>query len=83
MCSSSSIPGPPLFVIYINDVLKHYFCDLFGDGCAVHTSDYNCNNILKTLQKDINNLIKRGNNNDMLINTSKSKSILITAIKNE
>src|SRR5204863_1558918 len=76
-----SILGPLLFNIYINDLPLHIInalCDLFADDCTIHKSDSDCTTLENALQNETNNLIEWTISNKMVVNTSKSKSMLIT-----
>ena len=78
-----SILGPLLFCLFINDMplsLSHpdVSCELFADDSTLHVSKPNEQNISQILQQSINEIMTWCNSNHMLLNPTKTKSMLIT-----
>ena len=73
--------GPTLFIFYINDVFRYIGNDInimmFADDCVLYKSDIICDTILECLQKGLDNYVSWGRDNNMYLNASKTKSMLI------
>ena len=50
---------------------------MFADDCVLYKSDGNCDHILVCLQRNLDNYVKWGKENNMYLNASKSKTMLI------
>ena len=75
-----SIIGPLLFLIYINDFdlcLSHCSADMYADDTTFHVSGKTTNEISMKLNEDSINIQKWCKDNKMVINTDKTKSMLI------
>ena len=75
-----SIIGPLLFIVYMNDLPLHIHndIDMFADDSTLHTSGANIEEIQLSLQTDLNVITTWCTDNKMVINTSKTKTMLIT-----
>ena len=73
--------GPTLFIYYINDVFTHINDGInmmmFADDCVLYKSDQCCISIMNALQKGLNEYVTWGQNNNMHMNVSKTKYMLI------
>ena len=73
--------GPALFIFYINDVLNHIDGNLhmkmFADDCVLYKSGVSCDRILTDLQNGPNSYEDWGCHNDMHLNASKTKTMLV------
>ena len=81
-----SILGPILFLLYINDIPSYISesssIDLYADDSTVYESGYQLENIQKQLQKTVNKVKLWCKLNNMAINSTKTKCMLIsTSIK--
>ena len=75
-----SILGPLLFVLYINDFplyLKSCETDLYADDTTIHVSGSNLNNMQIKVQSDLDEVERWCNENNMFINTNKTKCMVI------
>ena len=74
--------GPTLFIFYINDVFRHIDDNIhvmmFADDCVLYKSEQCCTSIMSKLQKGLNEYVTWGKNNNMHLNTNKTKTMLIT-----
>ena len=72
--------GPTLFIFYINDLFK-YLTDvnvlMFADDCVLYTSGKDWNIVHNRLQTALNVYNSWGRKYNLLLNTSKSKAMLI------
>ena len=75
-----SIRGPLLFIVYMNDLPLHIHndIDMFADDSTLHMSGANIEEIQLSLQTDLNVITTWCTDNKMVINTSKTKTMLIT-----
>ena len=76
-----SVLGPLLFILYINDismVTKDCNLDLYADDSTLYYSDNDLSKIQTTLQNNICALISWCNDNNMCLNPSKTKCMLIS-----
>ena len=73
--------GPTLFIFYINDIFAHIDDNtqmiMFADDCVLYKSDVCCDRIMITLQKGLDDYVKWGGKNNMYLNASKTKMMLI------
>ena len=75
-----SILGPLLFLLYINDLplyLDNSTSDLYADDTTIHCSSSSVSNINMKLNNDMKKIHDWCNDNDMVINTEKSKSMIV------
>ena len=76
-----SCSGPTLFIFYINDVFsridKNIKMMMFADFCVLYKSDVCCDRILENLQKGLDDYVTWGVENNMYLNASKTKTMLI------
>ena len=75
-----SVLGPLLFLIHLNDLdlfLTHAKADMYADDTSFHVSGKNIEEINKRLNKDAGIVSSWCDNNRMIINTEKTKSMLI------
>ena len=74
--------GPTLFIFYINDVFMHIDNDIrvmmFADDCVLYKSEMCCNSIVTRLQNGLSEYVTWGLNNNMHLNVSKTKAMLIS-----
>ena len=75
-----SILGPLLFILCMNDLPLHVHndIDMFANDSTLHTSGPNIEKIQLSLQTDFNVITTRCTDNTIVINTSKTKTMLIT-----
>ena len=78
--SQGSILGPLLFILYMNDLPHHIHndIDMFADDSTLHTSGPNIEEIQLSLQTDLNVITTWCTDNKVVINTSKTMTMLIT-----
>ena len=73
--------GPTLFIFYINDIFRCIDNDvkvmMFADDCVIYNSNKCCNVMIEKLQYGLDKYIEWGRNNNMHLNTSKTKAMLI------
>ena len=73
--------GPTLFIFYINDVFTRIDGDIrmmmFADDCVLYKNDVCCDRILECLQRGLNSYVEWGVENNMYLNTNKTKAMLI------
>ena len=79
-----SVLGPLLFSIFINDLPIHLSsedvtCDLFADDSTLHTADTNITDISKRLQASVEKVVEWCHENCMVLNPSKTESMVITS----
>ena len=74
--------GPTLFIFYINDVFRHIDDNvqtmMFADDCVLYNSGQCCSTIMCKLQKGLDDYVTWGRNNNMHLNISKTKAMLVT-----
>ena len=78
-----SILGPVLFCIYINDLplcleKENTRCDLFADDSSIHAKAKTIDRVEVVLQNSLNKIDVWCNANRMILNSSKTKSMVIT-----
>ena len=77
--------GPTLFIFYINDVFMHINENvkmlMFADDCVLYKSDICCDHILECLQRGLNTYVEWGEQNNMYLNASKTKTMLVCPTK--
>lgn len=79
-----SILGPILFLVFINDLpeaLQHCAADIYADDTTIsHSAHYQAapNAGSEGLQEDIVEVLNWSSSNKMLLNESKTKSMLVT-----
>ena len=78
-----SILGPVLFCIYINDLpicleKENVKCDLFADDSTIHAQGQSIDTVEMSLQNSLNKIDVWCNANQMILNSSKTKSMVIT-----
>ena len=78
--SQGSILGPLLFILYMNDLPLHIDnnIDMFADDSTLYTSGHNVDDIQHSLQTNLNTVTACCEDNRMVINTAKTKCMLIT-----
>ena len=73
--------GPTLFIFYINDVFDRIEGNvnmmMLADDCVLYKNNVCCDNILECLQRGLDSYVQWGRENNMYLNTSKTKSMLI------
>ena len=73
--------GPTLFIFYINDVFakidRNVNMIMFADDCVLYKSDSCCDCILESLQNGLDSYVEWGEENNMHLNVTKTKSMLI------
>ena len=76
--------GPTLFIFYINDVFEHIDncikVMMFADDCVLYKADQCINSIMCKLQKGLDEYVAWGKNNNMHMNVSKTKFMMISPI---
>ena len=79
-----SILGPILFLVFINDLpeaLQHCVADIYADDTTIsHSAHYQAapNAVSEGLQEDIVEVLNWSSRNKVLLNESKTKSMLVT-----
>ena len=79
-----SILGPILFLVFINDLpeaLQHCVADIYADDTTIsHSAHYQVapNAVSEGLQEDMVEVLNWSSRNKMLLNESKTKSMLVT-----
>ena len=79
-----SVLGPLLFCIFINDLPMHLSsedikCELFADDSTLHTADTSITDISKRLQTGVDKVVEWCHENCMVLNPSKTESMVITS----
>lgn len=75
-----SVLGPLLFILFINDmplVIKQSIIDIFADDATLQNSSNRIDEISKNLQTDVNCIQTWCTQNDMVLNETKTKSMVI------
>ena len=75
-----SILGPLLFLLYINDLplsVEHCNIDMFADDTTMHLHDNSISRIETTLNHELCQIQKWCQQNQMIINTDKTKCMLM------
>ena len=74
--------GPTLFIFYINAVFNcidnNAKVMMFADDCVIYKSAECCNSILICLQSGLDKYVAWGKDNNMHLNASKTKLMLVT-----
>lgn len=79
-----SILDPILFLVFFNDLpeaLQYCVADIYADGTTIsYSTCYQAapNFVSEGLQKDIDEVVNWSSSNTMLLNESKTKSLLVT-----
>ena len=78
----SSVLGPLLFSIFINDLPLHILntkvvCDLFADDNSIHSRGTNVESVQCSLQEGLNDVSKWCDQNRMVVHPGKTKSCLL------
>ena len=79
--SEGSVLGPLLFSIYINDLPLHIpsaQCDMLADDTTIHTSGQDVSAITAVLQSCLSDVVEWTHLNDMSLNPSKTKYVILT-----
>ena len=81
-CTEGSVLGPILFSFFISDLLLHVKnifvdCNMLADDTTLHTSGKDVLQIKSDMQDSLNQVSSWCNNNDMVINPTKTKSMTI------
>ena len=75
--------GLTLFIFYINDIYTRIDNSIqmmmFADDCVLYKRDSCCDRILECLQKGLNDYVTWGVENNMYLNASKTKTMLVKA----
>ena len=82
----SSILGPLMFLLFINDLplyTDNVKTDLYADDTTLHENGQSVSDIKTKLQIGLNNLQEWCKNNGMVLNTAKTKIMLITTRQND
>lgn len=80
-----SVLGPILFLLYINDVSQHIYlgkANIYADDMLIYTACSSVDEVEENLQKCLNDVQKWYDGNRLIINASKSSSMLIQPRKN-
>lgn len=80
-----SILGPLLFILYINDILYNTgsaFTNLFADDTLISVSHDNLLTAIERINEIIKEVVQYLNNNSLLINTDKTKAMVICSKNN-
>ena len=75
-----SILGPLLFIVYINDLplhIRNCKTDLYADDSTIHTAGRDITEIQPKIQQDLNEIEEWCKNNNMFVNTNKTKCMVI------
>ena len=75
-----SVLGPLLFILFLNDIFKVcLYCKIYiyADDIVLIVSHYNVRDALDMMQRDFNEILKWTHDNYLIINSSKSKVMLI------
>ena len=78
-----SILGPLLFLLFINDLpmslsVETNTTDMYADDTTIHCIDHTLQNVQRNLQLYLHNLETWCKSNGMILNTDKTKVLLIT-----
>ena len=82
-----SILGPLLFLLFINDLPLYVQesdsnVDMYADDTTIYEINLSKSIVERNLQKALNNVANWCNHNGMVINTAKTKVLLITTQQN-
>jgi len=80
----SSVIGPLLFIIFINNIVKstkHSKIILYADDTAIFFAHKDISTIKSTLQSEFNSLCDWFRNNDLILNIKKTKFMLFGSNK--
>ena len=75
-----SILGPLLFILYMNDLPLHLNdteIDLYADDATQYVAGYNIQDVEHKLNSDLPPVVKWSENNRMVVNTEKTKTMVI------
>jgi retron-type reverse transcriptase len=78
-----SVLGPLLFCIFINDLPLHITCasaecDMFADDSTLHAAGKTVADITNSLQQSLQEVSEWCSSNRMIVNPTKTKSMLVT-----
>ena len=76
-----SVLGPILFLLYVNDINRHVnlgACNLYADDTLVYFSANDMDTLQENTQKCVSSNSEWYDNNQLVINTSKSNIMVIT-----
>lgn len=75
-----TVLGPTLFILYINDmvkIIKTCNIQLFADDTLIYVTGDTVQNIIDSINEDLNNLLEWLNNNSLELNLNKTKTMII------
>lgn len=81
-----TVMGPDLFIIFINDIVKSITkCNiqLFADDTLLYVMGKDINDLVKTLNEEMKNLVKWLNLNNLKLNIDKTKFMIIKTKRQE
>ena len=73
---SAAAPGDPLSIL--NCIDNDINITMFADDCVLYKSDVCCNTVLNRLQYGLDRYVSWGHENNMHLNASKTKLMLLT-----
>ena len=77
--AQGTVLGPLVFIFYINNVittLNHVNISMFADDCVLYISGNNWPAIYDKLQNDVNAFVSWINENALVLNVSKTKTVI-------
>jgi hypothetical protein len=81
-----TVLGPTLFLLYVNDInnyLDSATCNLYADDVLLYVSGQNINEINEKLQVSVNKVKEWYDNNILVVNASKSNTLLVATRQKE